>query len=115
MMNEETSFIGREKELNELKLLHNRKLATLVVIKGRRRIGKSRLIEEFARGKKFLRFEGIAPTRKTTAKMQREEFARQIHRQLGLETACVNLYKSDIIWSNEQIFKDRRGRKNFRC
>lgn len=81
---EDNIFIGREKELEELSLLWERRMASLVVIKGRRRIGKSRLIEEFARGKNFLRFEGIAPTRKTTAKMQRDEFARQIHEQLGL-------------------------------
>lgn len=79
-----TTFIGREKELKDLELLHGRKMASLVVIKGRRRVGKSRLIEEFAQGKNFLRLEGIAPTRKTTAKMQREEFARQVHRQLGI-------------------------------
>jgi AAA+ ATPase superfamily predicted ATPase len=79
-----TAFVGRSQELQDLKLLWARKMASLVVIKGRRRIGKSRLIEEFAKGKRFLRFEGIAPTRKTTAQMQREEFARQIHRQLGL-------------------------------
>lgn len=81
-------FVGRERELQDLKLLLERKTASLVVIKGRRRIGKSRLIEEFSKGKKFLRFEGIAPTRQTTAKMQREEFARQMHSQLeipGLE------------------------------
>jgi len=83
-MEDNSPFIGREKELEDLRLLHERKMASLVVIKGRRRIGKSRLIEEFAKGKRFLRFEGIAPTRKTTAKMQKEEFARQIHRQLGL-------------------------------
>ena len=42
-------FIGRE---YELKLLHNlftKKSASLVLIKGRRRIGKSRLAEEFAK------------------------------------------------------------------
>ncbi len=83
-MEEYTPFIGREKELEDLRLLHERKTAALVVIKGRRRIGKSRLIEEFARGKKFLRFEGIAPTRKTTSKMQKAEFARQIQSQLDL-------------------------------
>jgi hypothetical protein len=79
-----TLFVGRSRELQDLKLLLARKMAALVVIKGRRRIGKSRLIEEFAKGRRFLRFEGIAPTRQTTAQMQREEFARQIHRQLGL-------------------------------
>ena len=83
-MEDNTPFIGREKELEDLRLLRERKMASLVVIKGRRRIGKSRLMAEFAKGKRFLSFEGIPPTRKTTASMQREEFARQIHRQLGI-------------------------------
>lgn len=83
-MNKKNLFIGRQKELKELNLLLTRKTAALVVIKGRRRIGKSRLIEEFAKGKTFLRFEGVAPTRRTTAQAQREEFARQIHQQLGI-------------------------------
>jgi len=77
-------FIGKIKELQDLNLLQRRKLAALVVIKGRRRIGKSRLIEEFAKGKKFIRFEGVAPTRKTKAQDQRQEFARQVQRQLGI-------------------------------
>jgi AAA+ ATPase superfamily predicted ATPase len=83
-MSRENPFIGRKQELQDLKLLLARTTAALVVIKGRRRIGKSRLIEEFAKGKNFLRFEGVAPTRKTTAQAQREEFARQINKQLGI-------------------------------
>ncbi len=83
-MNKEAPFIGRKQELKDLRLLLARKMAALVVIKGRRRIGKSRLIEEFAKGKNFLRFEGVAPTRRTTAKDQRAEFARQINNQLGI-------------------------------
>jgi AAA+ ATPase superfamily predicted ATPase len=83
-MGKKNLFIGRQKELKELNLLLSRKTASLVVIKGRRRIGKSRLIEEFAKGKNFLRFEGIAPTRQTTAQAQRAEFARQIQQQLGI-------------------------------
>ncbi|MBX9923007.1 MAG: AAA family ATPase [Rhabdochlamydiaceae bacterium] len=81
---DETLFVGREEELYDLKQLLHKKSASLVVIKGRRRIGKSRLIEEFAKGKRFLRFEGLAPTRNTTAQMQRAEFARQLHLQMGL-------------------------------
>lgn len=77
-------FVGRKKELEDLKLLLSRRLAALVVIKGRRRVGKSRLIEEFAKSKHFLRFEGIAPTRATTAQSQRDEFARQINKQLRM-------------------------------
>jgi AAA+ ATPase superfamily predicted ATPase len=42
-------FIGRNKQLSILKQLLTKKTASLVVIKGRRRIGKSRLAEEFSR------------------------------------------------------------------
>lgn len=79
-----TSFIGRKEELNELSRLHHGNVASLVILQGRRRIGKSRLIEEFAKGKKFYSFTGIAPTEKTTAQMQRDEFIRQMAEQFDI-------------------------------
>jgi AAA+ ATPase superfamily predicted ATPase len=42
-------FIGRKAELERLKALYRKKNSSLVVVKGRRRIGKSRLIGEFAK------------------------------------------------------------------
>ncbi len=77
-------FVGREYELNRLNLLLNKRSASLVVVKGRRRIGKSRLVEEFASGKRFLRFSGIPPVEGTSAQTQREIFAEQLSDQLGL-------------------------------
>ena len=71
-------FVGRKHELNILKHLYNNKLAKLVVIKGRRRIGKSRLVQEFAKDKTFYQFSGLPPTKETTAQSQREEFARRL-------------------------------------
>jgi hypothetical protein len=50
------------------------------VIKGRRRIGKSRLTDEFARQLpryKSLHFQGLPPTAKLTAEQEREDFAQQ--------------------------------------
>jgi uncharacterized protein len=44
-----TPFYGREHELQRLQELSSKKTASLVIIKGRRRIGKSRLATEFAR------------------------------------------------------------------
>ncbi len=46
----EMPFIGREYELEILRDLLSMRVASLAVIKGRRRIGKSRLVEEFAKG-----------------------------------------------------------------
>lgn len=77
-------FIGRESELQSLSDLLKKKTASLVVIKGRRRIGKTRLIEEFAQSKPFLRFVGLAPTEGIVAQSQRDEFARQLNQQTGL-------------------------------
>ena len=74
-------FIGREKELTLLKRLAQQRSASFLVVRGRRRIGKSRLIEEFAKPYKFYTFSGIAPTEKTTAQSQRNEFASQLSQQ----------------------------------
>lgn len=77
-------FVGRKNELKSLEGLLDKKTASLVVIKGRRRIGKSRLVEEFAKNKKALYFSGIPPTAETTAQSQRDEFSRQLSEQLNV-------------------------------
>lgn len=74
-------FIGREYELSLLNQHLDKKIASLLVIRGRRRIGKSRLVEEFARPYKFYTFSGVVPTTKTTAQSQRDEFASQMSKQ----------------------------------
>ena len=77
-------FTGRKRELQDLKSLLGKKSASLVVIRGRRRIGKSRLVEEFAKGMPFFTFTGLPPDKDTDAKMQRKEFVRQLKLQFGL-------------------------------
>lgn len=73
-------FFGRERELALLEGQLKKKSARLIVIRGRRRIGKSRLVEEFSKktGFRILTFSGILPVKKTTAQSQRVEFARQM-------------------------------------
>ncbi len=77
-------FIGREKEIKKLEKLFENQTANLVVVKGRRRIGKSRLIEEFGKRYKFYHFVGLNPRVGLTAQNQRDEFARQLRRQCEL-------------------------------
>lgn len=77
-------FVGREKEIESLKGLLNNQHANLVVIRGRRRIGKSRLVEEFAKGKRFYVFSGIPPVEGTDAQSQREIFGKQLGDQLSM-------------------------------
>lgn len=71
-------FVGRAHSLQRLRLLLNKKTASLVVVKGRRRIGKSRLIEEFGKGYRFLQFAGLAPEKDVTAQDQRDSFAKRL-------------------------------------
>ncbi|PCJ23557.1 MAG: ATPase [Rickettsiales bacterium] len=81
-------FMGREYELKSLYDLTQKKSASLVVLRGRRRIGKSRLAKEFATKYKpvkcrFISFAGLVPTNDTAA-TQKEEFARQLAKNLNL-------------------------------
>lgn len=84
------NFIGRANELKALNTLLDKKSASLVVIKGRRRVGKSRLVEEFVKHQRFIRFSGIPPTNNITAQDERDVFAKQLGNQLGLPGLTVN-------------------------
>ena len=70
-------FIGRETEMDRLRGLLDKRSASLLVVRGRRRIGKSRLLAEFGKEMRSLFFTGTPPNRKTTAQLQRDEFVLQ--------------------------------------
>ncbi len=91
-------FIGRKEELNALKGLLSRRSASLIVIKGRRRIGKSRLLEEFSHliPKSYV-FSGLLPAEPTTAQSQRDEFAGQLARQIHQANFKKDDW-SDLFW-----------------
>ena len=74
-------FVGRKVQLERLEALYKKKMPSLVVVKGRRRIGKSRLIGEFAKisgTKTFWSFAGLAIENGISAQEQRDHFARQL-------------------------------------
>ncbi len=71
-------FIGRRKELGLLKELWSKKSASLVVIYGRRRIGKSRLAQEFGKDSSFYFFEGLYPEKGTTNEDQLHAFHQRL-------------------------------------
>ena len=80
-------FIGRKDELNRLETLYNKQIPSLMVVKGIRRIGKSRLITEFASQKKeikFWNFSGLAPQEGMDDQNQRDHFARQLALKLKI-------------------------------
>lgn len=77
-------FVGRKRELESLVSLFNKSTASLVVVKGRRRIGKSRLIQELGAGHHFLSFSGIPPVEGVTAQTQRDVFTQKLAQELGI-------------------------------
>src|SRR3989338_7082289 len=92
-----SNFVGREYELNLLHSLITKKTASLVLIKGRRRIGKSRLAEEFAKEYTFYSFSGVPPHEKTSDLSEREAFHKQLTRYFKKPTLKSNDWW-DMLW-----------------
>lgn len=74
-------FIGREKELLKLTQLYNTESFQFPVIYGRRRVGKTALINEFIKDKDAISFTGL----ESTVSQNLENLSRAIHRYLGTE------------------------------
>lgn len=73
-------FIGRECELKDLTAFWGRDHGVLVTCRGRRRIGKSTLIQEFAArtADDFIAITGLAPRKGMTDARQRRNFCEKI-------------------------------------
>ncbi len=78
-------FIGRKKELALLSELTKKKSASLIVLRGRRRIGKSTLLEEF--GQKygdFIEIAGLAPRDGIDNVDQLDNFSEQLSSAINI-------------------------------
>ncbi|MGN1062611.1 MAG: ATP-binding protein, partial [Candidatus Scatosoma sp.] len=67
-------FIGREKELKVLNDLHDSDKFEFAVIYGRRRVGKTAIINEFIKGKKAIYFIGV----ESNSKQNLDNFGKSI-------------------------------------
>ena len=79
-------FFGREEELDSL-LHHWGKVnpSSLITCRGRRRVGKSRLIAEFANRSKarFIKLEGVPPAKGVNNATQLRAIAEQLSKMSG--------------------------------
>lgn len=92
-------FIGRNEQLKHLQNLAQTKAASFVVIKGRRRIGKSRLVAQFSESfQQYYKFEGLPPQKNTTAQSQLKTFCQQLSRQFAIPEANYNSW-ADALWA----------------
>ena len=104
-------FFGREVELGELEGLWGKRVASLVTCRGRRRIGKSTLVEEFARrsGARFIKLEGLRPKKGMTERDQLEFFAAKLSAQTGCDkTPPSDWYSAFVRLDRELGGKDRK-------
>lgn len=107
-MQPQHTFIGRKAELTRLNGLLSKRSASLVVVRGRRRIGKSRLLKEFGKQMKSFFFSGLPPRNKTkvTDAAQKKEFVNQLSQQ-GISHVLPDDW-SNLFWHLSQHTKEGR-------
>jgi len=76
-------FIGRKEQLEDLGSLWRKATSSLIACRGRRRIGKSTLIREFARGTAdaYIEIEGLPPDKDMTNRRQLDHFIEALAAQ----------------------------------
>src|SRR6266702_5888569 len=80
---ENPGFVGRRRYWQQLADIDSASEASVIVIYGRRRVGKTELIEQFFRKHRILKFEGLQPDRRTIKKADPGERRRQIGASLA--------------------------------
>ena len=78
-------FTGREKELEELEKLYKTRTYQMVIIYGRRRIGKSTLINQFTQNKRTVFFTAT----ETDSRRNLESFSRVIMKLRNVQGEAV--------------------------
>ncbi len=78
-------FVGREEELAQMRSARRKDRASLILLRGRRRIGKSTLAEVFGReAGTFLEFQGLPPRPGLASREQLAAFSEQLAKRTGL-------------------------------
>ena len=103
-------FFGREHIIRTLDELWGKNSPSFVTCRGRRRVGKSTLIERFAEvsGARFIKIEGAKPNENTTDEDERRSFAFQLASQTGAEDSCPSNWLNAFIRLSKEIGDDTR-------
>ena len=96
-------FVGREKELASLEKLYQKEKFQMVVLYGRRRMGKTTLITRFIEGKPAIFFTA----QETNDKLNLEEFSKKIYRFFSVPET-VGAFQS---WNAAFEFLAERAKK----
>ena len=103
-------FFGRESQLADLQALWGKRVASLCTCRGRRRIGKSTLIERFAElsDARFIKIEGVKPKSNYDNDTELKAFAQQLSALTGSDDTPPSN------WLNAFLRLDREIRHNVR-
>ena len=103
-------FIGRKEYLDDLESLWRKATSSLIACRGRRRIGKSTLIREFARrtSSAYIEIEGLPPDKKMTNQRQLDHFAEALAAQSDAPNEPLSNWIEAFHRLDGQIDDDRR-------
>ena len=103
-------FIGRSEYLDKLSALWEKKRSSFVVVSGRRRIGKSTLVEEFARRSAcdFIEIVGLPPDRTMTNQRQIDNFCERLARAAKKPEAKADCWPKAFDALHEAIHPRRK-------
>ncbi|MDR2923328.1 MAG: ATP-binding protein [Treponema sp.] len=96
-------FFGRMKELETLESLYKKRGFEMLVLYGRRRIGKTTLISQFIQGKPAIFFSA----QEANDKMNLEMFSRLLYQFFGLESAGLPAFEN---WNSAFLFLAEKTR-----
>ena len=103
-------FIGRREYLDDLESLWRKATSSLIACRGRRRIGKSTLIREFARrtSSAYIEVEGLPPDKEMTNQRQLDHFVSALAEQTGASSEPVANWIEAFHRLDGQIDDDKR-------
>ena len=92
-------FVGREKELEELNRLYKQDRFQLFILYGRRRVGKTTLLNEFCRSRDSIFYAA----EQTNDKMNLEKFSAEVFRFYGEEhVSGFSNWEKAFLYINER-------------
>ena len=103
-------FVGRKEYIDDLSALWRKSTSSLVACRGRRRIGKSTLIEQFAEktADRFFSFEGLPPRKGMTNRDQLANFGALLAQQTNRPRLVFESWHDAFFWLNEFIDDKKR-------
>ncbi len=85
------NFVGRQLEMAKLAEIHLAHEASIIIVSGRRRVGKTELIEQFFRNDRILKFEGIQ-----TKQSRGRSYRAALQKQFDIVLHRLNTYELPV-------------------